>query len=169
MSSVNGSETRKYEPREQRLCSEFVREFFPFNRVKFQVRLGRPRVGAGFSDIPINENIAAHNRRPAADALIIRDWDQILIETYIKIDLGKVSQLQIYAKLLPATPDADWNLQLPLRLMIIGALEDPTLTQHARENGIEFRLYRPDWVNAYFDVLAPRNTRNRPPQHPQGS
>jgi hypothetical protein len=164
MSELNGSETRKYEPREQRLCAEFIQKFFPRERVKFQVRLGKPRVASDYSDIPLNENLAAYNRRPAADALVLRDREQVLIETYIKIDLGKVSQLQIYGKLLPGTPDADWDLTLPLRLMIVGALEDPTLTQHARDSGIEFRLFRPDWVSAYFDVLAPRNSRNRAPE-----
>jgi len=164
MSDVNGSETRKYEPREMRLCGEFVREFFPGDRVKHQVRLGRPRPGASPSLIPIEYNWAAYKRRPAADALVIRPHEQVLIETYIKIDLGKVSQLQIYAKLLPNTPDADWDTTLPIRLMIVGALEDPTLTQHARDNGIEFRLYRPDWVNAYLAVLSPRNSRDRAPE-----
>jgi hypothetical protein len=166
MSEVNGSETRKYEPREQRLCAEFVQKFFPGDRVKFQVRVGKPRASSQYSDIPVSENLAAYNRRPAADALVIRDQEQILIETYIKIDLGKVSQLQIYAKLLPGTPDADWDLKLPLRLMIVGALEDPTLTQHARESGIEFRLFHPPWVDAYFDVIAPRNARHRAPESP---
>jgi len=166
MSELNGSETRKYEPREMRLCAEFVQEFFPGDRVKFQVRLGKPRPGATPSAIPIDYNWAAYKRRPAADALVIREHEQVLIETYIKIDLGKVSQLQIYAKLLPNTPDADWDTKLPSRLLIVGALEDPTLTQHARDNGIEFRLFRPDWVNAYLNVLSPRNSRDRAPQAP---
>ncbi len=165
MPDADPSVTRKYEPRESRLCAEFVREFFPGDRVKFQVRLGRPRPGLTPSPIPLEFNFAAYKRRPAADALVIRERQQVLIETYIKIDLGKVSQLQIYAKLLPNTPDADWDKTLPLRLLIVGALEDPTLTQHARENGIEFRLFRPAWVDGYLAVVAPRNSRDRAPEH----
>ncbi len=161
MPDADPSVTRKYEPRESRLTAEFVREFFPGDRVKFQVRLGKPRPGATPSPIPIEYNWAAYKRRPAADALVIREHEQVLIETYIKIDLGKVSQLQIYQKLLPNTPDADWDKSLPLRLLIVGALEDTTLTQHARDNGIEFRLYRPVWVDAYLAIVAPRNSRDR--------
>jgi len=164
MSEVNGSETRKYEPREQRLCAEFVQQFFPKEWVKYQVRLGRPRASEQYTGIQLSENLAAYNRRPCADALIMRAHELVLIETYLKIDLGKVSQLQIYAKLLPGTPELAGVASLPVRLLIVGALEDPTLTQHARDNGIEFHLFRPSWVDAYFDVIAPRNQRNRPPE-----
>lgn len=162
MAQATNGVGRPWEPREQRLCAEYVAKFFPGERTKFQVRVGNPRMGEGVAIPTPEENPLAYNRRPAVDAMVIRAHEIVLIETYIRIDLGKVSQLEIYKSLVPLTPYADYDVTKPIRMLIVGALEDPLLTQHARSRGIEFHLYKPDWIETYLQSLDHRKQGNKP-------
>ncbi len=94
-----------------------------------------------------------------ADAVVYPPPDWILIEAAIRPNPGKISQLELYALLLPHTPELPYKTDEPLRQILLYAIEDPATTFLARKHGIEAIQYKPTWLPAYLRLLLRRETR----------
>ena len=141
---------RLWQPRETRLLSEWVASNYPEDRVIYRVRLGA---------YPDWAKTAISKGAPAdiykiyqrwADAIVIRDREIIIIEAKIKPDPGVISQILLYKKLLPKTPEFFEFKERPIHLIILMAVRDPEVEDMARDQGIEIAVYTPDWVIQYL-------------------
>ena len=151
-----------YELREDRLLSEFLARFFPTDRVITRVRLGSPPIPPGVLDLSAQELKLLKRFSRWADALIIRPTELILVEAEVLPSPGIVSTLQLYGRLLRQDTDFNEWSNLPLRLMLVWAFEDPVLARLAREQNIEVRIFQPAWVPAALRAryrLSPDKTR----------
>jgi len=94
-----------------------------------------------------------------ADAIIILKDKLIVLEAAIRPQPGKISQLDLYTRLVPHTPElAAWKA-LPIEKVLLYAIEDPATTLMAREQGIRCVEYKPLWLESYLELLMPRERR----------
>lgn len=142
--------SKLWQPRETRLLSEWVNKHYPDDRVMFRVRLGRP---PNWAEKSIAEGAPANMYKIYqrwADAIIIREKELILIEAKIRPIPGVVSEINLYAQLIPKTPEFDEFTDRPIRKLILLAMRDPEIIELAAADGIEVQIYTPAWVIEYL-------------------
>lgn len=149
-------EKRDWTPREQRLVSEFVARYFAGADVRLHVHLGGvlPRWRGQFSK-PSDLGMVGLFRR-WADAVILLENRVILLEGKILPQPGVISQLDLYERLFPKTPELSEHAHKPIEKTLLCAVEDPLVTQMAREQNIRVVVYRPEWIDGYLDILEQR-------------
>lgn len=148
--------TRDWQPREQRLVAEFITDFYPDNESRTHVHLGslQPRLRGQFSGETDARLVGVFRRW--ADALVFLPDRTVLIEGKILPQPGVIAQLNLYARLLPNTPELEEHRNKLIEKLLLCAVEDPQVTQLAREENIRVVVYRPKWIDAYLDVLYKR-------------
>ena len=147
---------RKWQPREMRMLSEWLAETYPQETYLTRVRLGRIEPAVGATELSIEESRMIGVHRRWADAVVLLEDRVLLIEAKIRPQPGVISQLELYARLLPHTPELASHAHLPIEMILVYAIEDELINLLAREKGIRCIFYHPDWINAYLDELYPR-------------
>jgi len=142
-----------------RLLSEFLAEHYQGVEYRTRIRLGKiqPRLDGKY--ITEEERLNLGTFRRWADALVILPDRLILIEAKIRPQPGVISQLQLYKRLLPNTPELQRFRDRPLEMLLVYAIRDDLLISMAREEGIRCIQYRPAWVDEYLKELYPRERR----------
>ena len=145
--------SRLWQPRETRLLSEWVAKNYPNDRAMYRVRLGRPPSWAApsIAEGAPPEIYKIYQRW--ADAIIIREKELILVEAKIRPAPGVISQINLYAQLLPKTAEMAQFMDRPIRKIILMAMRDPEVEELAAVDGIEIQIYSPDWVNDYLKEI----------------
>lgn len=150
---------RDWQPRERRLVSEFCREFYPDDEIRFHVRLGSiPRRFKGKYLSEAEERLIGVWRR-WADAVVFRPDRLVLIEAKIVPKPGVISQMEVYEELIPKTPEFAEHVHKPIEKLLLCAVEDPVVTRKARERDIRVVIFHPLWVDDYLEILFPRERR----------
>ena len=151
-----------YQQRERRLLAEWLAARYPNDRVQQQVRLGAYQIGISPQGLSSPELRALGVWRRIADALVYKPTELILIEASLPAHPGYVSQLLLYKRLIPMTPELADYAALPVRMIYLVSFEDPVVTAMCRENGIQVEVYAPPWVGEYWAELERR--KSRPPK-----
>jgi len=150
---------RRWEPREMRLCTEYLREYHHRARVLTRVRLGEyPPELLKYVEVGEEARMITAWRR-WADAIAIYPDRVILIECAIRPNPGKISQLLLYRDLFYKTPEFEGIKHLPLHLELVYAIEDTAVNALAERYGIRTVYYRPAWVEEYIALLFPYERR----------
>jgi len=133
---------KEYKPREWRLVYEFLITNF---RNCLQWR--RVRVGPIYK----NEKLYQVVRR-WADAIVYCAKEDIvyIIEAKMKPEPGGISQLELYIKLFPKTPEFEMLKDKRVKGIYLTTQDDPELRELAKSKGIEYVVYQPDWVKEYW-------------------
>ena len=152
---------KQRQQREVRLVADFVAEFYPDDRAIFNIRVGGINPVITDQDLSPAELAILGVHRRYADAIVIRERDLVLIEGYILPSLGKISQILGYRALLPLTPELGTFASMPITAIIVGPIEDQFMARLARESGIQVRVYRPPWIEAFLNGLSTRHRRGR--------
>lgn len=150
---------RSWQPRERRLVAEWVRIMFPNAHIREQVRLGAIEPALDDANISEKELRALGVTRRYVDALAVQDNTVHLIEAKILNRPGALEQLDLYEFLLPLTPELRDLRGLPIVKHLVWAIPDPVVEALARRRGIRVHEFRPEWVDAYLEILRPRETR----------
>ena len=150
---------RKWQPREMRMLAEWLAETFPRETYLTRVRLGRIQPAAGAPELTDAERRMIGVHRRWADAVVLLEDRVLLIEAKIRPQPGVISQLELYARLLPHTPELASHAHKPIEMILLYAIEDELINLLAREKGIRCVFYHPAWVDAYLDELYPRERR----------
>lgn len=146
---------------EARLCAEYVAQNYPTSRVLLQQYVGPIHPVGEKPALSAEEERAIGTGRRRADAVIILPDELHLLECYIHVNLGKLSQLMTYTQLLPLTPELENYTHLPIKGFLVGAQRDPILDQMAARFNIEVKIFRPQWVVDYFANFPARKLRDR--------
>ena len=154
---------RSWQPREMQMVTEFLTKFYAARRWKTRVRLGSPPEALIREEMTPEERAMVGAWRRWADAVVYPPPDLIIIEAAIRPAPGKISQLELYALLLPHTPEFLGIKYEKIRLILLFAIEDPATTFLARQKGIECVEYKPTWLPAYLRILMPRERRGSLP------
>lgn len=147
--------------RERRLVSEYLSQTYPNAEIREQVYLGTHTPGINVADLSQGEIRYLGRWRRYADAVVILPDKLVLVEGSMTSKAGYISQLEMYARLLPSTPELQPFVNLPLEIVYVVALEDPLVSQMAREHGINPVIFRPDWVNEFISGLPQNDQRGR--------
>jgi hypothetical protein len=149
---------RRYRTWEQQFLGEWMARYRPDARVLTHVRLGpiRPATqGVQFSALEMQ---ALGLWRRWADALVILPDRLELVEAKILQSPAQNAQLELYAHLLPDTPELVEFRGRRLDKVALVALEDPAATFQARKAGIQVIVWRPPWMDEW---MAARDARQR--------
>jgi len=90
-----------------------------------------------------------------ADAVVTMPDRIVLIEGKILPQLGVISQLKAYERMIPNTPEYREHATKPVEKVLVCAIEDPLITQLAREEGIRVVIFRPEWIEEYLKIVHP--------------
>lgn len=129
---------------------------FPNDWYEMRVRLGPPKPAAPTTLLTDAEKRMVGIWRRWADAIVYRTHELIIIEAAIRADPGDISQLGLYAYLVPLTPELKPHWNKKIIKMLVYAIEDPATIKIARENQIRCVEYKPSWLEAYLEILMPR-------------
>ena len=151
-------------PREMRLVSEYLLEAYPHAVHYTRVRLGSWEPQAAALQLTEEELRMLGSFRRWADAIAITASEMVLIEGAIRPDTGEASKLEIYARLVPSTPELHEYVHLPLAMELVYAIGDAVVIDFCRQRGIRTVEYRPPWLNEYFDALSRRQQRGMQPR-----
>jgi hypothetical protein len=152
-------EKRQWQAREMRLVSEFLAKHYANYQTLTRVRLGQVHPELHPELLEGAELRALGVWRRWADAIVIMPDRIVLIEASIRPFPGDVSQLELYERLLPLTPELEQHKAKPIEKLLVFALEDPVVVSMARERGIKVVYFRPKWVDEYLQLLYPRERR----------
>ncbi len=137
--------------RENRLVSEWMNKAHPYALQWRRVRVGPAGEGA--------EGRMYGIIRRWAD-IVFKDGDGVhLVEAKMRPDPGAISQLQVYAKLFPQTPEFRDYWGEPLFLHFLTTSKDPVVLELAQEFGIAYEIYAPAWAKKYLDDLIIKKRR----------
>lgn len=150
---------RAWQPREMQMVVEWLTKAHSGDAWITRVRLGSPRSAVPRPDMTPAERAMVGVWRRWADALIILPDKLILVEAAIRPNPGKIGQLELYARLLPHTPEFSQYRDRKIELLLLYSIEDPALILLAREKGIRCVQYIPTWLPDYLKLLHPRERR----------
>lgn len=145
---------------ESRLVSGYLADRWPGFRTLQRVRVGTIPADLYRDGLDEAELRALGVWRRWVDALIVAPPDLHVVEAGIIAAPGDLSQLQLYLRLVPETPDLAEFAGLRVRGRLVYAVPDPVLEDMARQAGIACERYSPPWVTEY---LARRRFRDRRP------
>lgn len=149
-------------PREMRLVSDYLVQFYPGAIHYTRIRLGTYETASKIEGLTESEQRLLGSFRRWADAIAVTDHELIVIEGAIRPDTGEASKLLTYADLVPHTPELREYLNREIRMELVVVVEDPVVTAMCRRFGIRVVVFRPEWLKEYFDLLEWRE--RRPPQ-----
>jgi len=146
---------RNWEPREQRLVSEFIAQFYGQYESRTHVHLGGtpPRFKGMYTREETGRLLGVFRRW--ADAVVVMPDRIVLIEGKILPQLGVLSQLKAYERMVPNTPEYAEHATKPVEKVLVCAIEDSLITQLAREEGIRVVIFRPEWIEDYLKIVHP--------------
>lgn len=141
------------------MISEYIAFRYP-SAISWQ----RVRLGIYEPETPLGELTASEIRaigvwRRWADAVVISPRELIVIEGAIRPELGDISKLEGYLRLVPLTPELHPYLPRIIVGELVYAIEDPLVVAMARERGLRPVQFKPLWLDEYLKVLFPRERR----------
>lgn len=144
---------------ETRLLSEWLAVRYSDRRVMQRVRVGSDHPALEIPGLSASELRLVANWRRWADAIVIDNGVLVVVESTVLPKPGKISQLDLYIRLVPATPELAEYHDWPVRGILLMAVEDPIMRALASERGYTVELYHPPWVDGYLQSLLPRSRR----------
>lgn len=159
MSTPPKKQKRAWQPREMQMLAEWLAKFQHGKRWQMRVRLGSPNpslIRPGMT--PVERSMIGSWRR-WADAIILEEHQVTIVESAIRAKPGKIGQLELYKLLFPHTPELQAWSSAKIQMQLLYAIEDPATTMLARNKGILCTEYRPLWLDAYLELLQPRERR----------
>lgn len=145
---------------ETRLVAEFLAARFPTSHTMQHVRVGAIPTDLAPSGLTSAELSALGVWRRWVDAIAVEDRRLWVIEGGLVPDPGDVSRLQLYLRLIRATPELQQWWDLPARGLLVYAVLDPAVGMMAAEAGLVVEIYRPPWIDQYFAQRRPRDNRS---------
>ena len=155
MPKSKSPDKRDWQPREQRLVAEFIARFYPDHESRTHVHLGStPPSLKGRYATDEDERLVGVFRR-WADAMVFLPDRLILIEGKILPQPGVISQLKLYEELIAKTPELFEHMGKPIEKVLVCAIEDRLITELARREGVQVRIFHPAWIDEYMKIVHP--------------
>ena len=153
------SKRRTWSPVESKLVSEFCAIRYPDRRVLQRVRVGQIPSELDLDGLEPEEIRMLGVWRRWVDALIIDPPYLRVIEAGMLPNPGDISQLELYMRLLPNTPDLEEFIDLVPVGVLVYAIDDPVVRTLASERDFTVEIFRPVWLSQYLDRVFPRERR----------
>lgn len=141
---------------ETRLLAEWLGARWPHRRVMQRVRVGSDHPDLEIPGLSPSERRMVLAWRRWVDAIVFDEGTLVIVEATVLPKAGKISQLDMYMHLVPATPELADYRKWTLRGVLLSAVDDPVMRRLATDRGYTVELYHPPWVDGYLASLAPR-------------
>lgn len=152
----------KYTPAERRLVAEWAAREYPDELKLFQFRIGAGPRSMAETGLTEEEWRSSYGMlRRYADVLVVTDDRWILVEGKIVSAPVAVGELELYARLLPSTPELADLPRAPIELVLLYAVEDAAVSAMARDKGMRTVLFRPPWVDEYLRTKRERGAAGK--------
>ena len=150
---------RRYRTWEHQYLGEWLAQFRPGARALTHVHLGPIQPAMAREGLDAAELRGLGPWRRWADALVILPDRIEIIESKIMQTVGQTAQLQLYAALLPDTPELAEFRGRRIEMVAVVALSDPAATYQARQAGIQVVVWPPPWLSEWMAAGRPRDRR----------
>lgn len=150
---------RKWTPWEQTMVGEWVASTFGDVRFQTNVRVGRIQPRAPDGTYSEDELVMLGVWRRFVDAIVYLPDRLLLVEAVMRADPGKLSQLRLYEKLVPQTPELQEHLDKPIQKVLLYCIQDPAVDVLAKEDGILPIRFVPSFFDAWYEKLRGRDKR----------
>jgi hypothetical protein len=141
---------KPYVQRDRRYVAEFVDQYYPHDRVFFNLRLGPPPIAMAEAYPGLNVDRYARVWKKTCDAVVVTADEMVLIEGELRRPLLALGELISYRDLLSLTPELKAFGGKPIRSILLCPLTDPTLELQLKEHNIQAVVFRPKWVEEYL-------------------
>jgi hypothetical protein len=147
------------ELRESRLLSEYLADRYKGQRIILQPRLGAIAPHLDGVELSAGELRSLGVWRRYPDAVVLMPGRAVIIEASLKPDPGKISLIELYARLFPLTPEFGEYASLPTEKLLVFGVHDHILEAMARDHGVRVEVYQPQWILDWLESLRPRDRR----------
>lgn len=155
----------KKQQAETRLVAEWLATRHGNDYTEQRVRLGSMPLDLGNGPLDPAEARMVHSVYARwADAIVIRPDVVRIVEGKIIAHPVAISQLELYARLLPFTPGLKVNPAARIEKVLVYAKPDDLVLQMAHEAGIVTELFAPAWVEEYINTRLARQRQGSRPQ-----
>lgn len=145
------------EPRERQMRAEYIVKYMQGKQWFTEYPLGRVVPLQQAATMTYAQLHAFDNRKARADLLVCYPDHLEIMEFKIVDAIRRWCPILMYRELVPETDTlrAYWNM--PVKLILIVAIDDPVLKRTVEKYGIEYRVYVPEWLPKYMETLRPRD------------
>jgi hypothetical protein len=91
-----------------------------------------------------------------ADAIIDIDDTVLLVEAKMRPDHKAISQIDMYRRLFPKTPEFEYYWDKPLRLMLLTTSLDIAVKETCDIWGIEYEVFIPSFMDEFTQMIIQR-------------
>jgi len=153
------AQTRRFHLGESRLLAEYMVEQYAGAVISFQPRLGSDPelVGVTIEDEAERRWARNLNRRP--DAWAITATEIVIIEASMQWPTTKISRLEEYLLLVPATPELVEYRGRRVVGELLTALHDPMAELLCGRHGFRYVWREPSWMAEYLAAYPDRKRR----------
>lgn len=144
---------------ESRLLSEWLARRWPDHRTMQRVRVGSIPPQLELPEIDPEHPVPTGVWRRWVDAIVIDSPRVHIIEAGIIAAPGDVSQLELYIRLFPQTPELREYADHELLGRLVWAVPDPVVRDMAHERGLAVEVFAPPWLGAYLAKRLPHMRR----------
>jgi len=138
---------------------EFLRLHYPAFSWRTNVRLGLPEEYLRVEGLTPAARRMLTRWRLELDALVILQNQVELIEALVRPEWWKIPMLLLYERLFKVTPEYRDYWHYSIRKLIVTPYEAPFYQAFAKDLGIDWAMFAPDWIKEYVDSLFPRRRR----------
>ncbi len=141
---------RTYQQRDRRYVVEYVLLAFPGKPSFFNLRLGPPPAALSAMAPGINIDRLARVWKKTCDAVVVNTVEFVLIEGELRRPVESIGELLAYRDLIYTTPELRPFGRLPVRMLLVTPLADPSLKDTFWKFNIEISIYQPKWAMEYL-------------------
>jgi len=154
-----GDERKARVEAEAHLVSSYIAFAYPDDYSMQRVRLGPIEPQLPIEELTESEFAMVGSFRRWADAIVIQANQLVLIEGAIRPSTGDPATILLYSRRIKSTPELLKWRDLPVRMELVIAIEDPEVSQIAYELGVNVIRYTTPETDAYIATIMPRFQR----------
>jgi hypothetical protein len=147
---------QRYTPVEKRLVSEFIHAQYPGALMWERPRLGAYRPPKHGTEPKKMDIVWSKVTSHYADAIVYPGDRLIIVEGKIKGDVKAVGQLELYAELVPKTPEFEVLGELDIEKVLVCAHITADDRLWIQKRGVDVHIYAPQWAILYLEQRSMR-------------
>ena len=104
-----------------------------------------------------------------ADGVMVLDDQVLCIEAKVRATPAAVSQVEFYLHQMIRTEALQKYMNRPFVPVVLWAIDDPAVSNYARNRGVRVEVFTPSWVEEYMTSVLYRTRATNPPEPPKQS
>ncbi len=145
------------EPRERQMRSEYIAKYLMGRDWHTEYPLGTVIALSEMQNYTDAQLRALTVRKARADLIVAYSDRLDVFEFQLLPRWSKFGQLLAYLELARQTDTLAAYHFLPIRGILVSAVEDPFIRVLCEKYGLTYEIFTPEWLPLYFETLRPRD------------